>query len=114
MLHCNMNTLLAQLVLDDLLADLRHARKADDLGRLAFVVYCEVRRWARNAGETALADRASDLVVSSPFASRGIFLEQVDSLIQGLEQLRATSADPQVGPQRQAPTPPDARGAHPA
>ena len=81
-----MNALLTQLAFDDLLADLRHARRSGDLGRLAFVAYCEVRRWARDAGQTALADRASELVISSPFASRDLFLEQVDKLIIGLEQ----------------------------
>lgn len=114
MLHCNMNTLLTELALDDLLADLRHARKAGDLGRLAFVAYCEVRRWARDAGETVLADRAFDLVVSSPFASRDIFLEQVDALILGLEQVRSTFGDSQVGPHTRASTPPESLGARPA
>lgn len=111
MLHCTMNEYLTQLALDDLLADLRHARKVGDLGRLAFVAYCEVRRWARDAGEPALADRAGDLVVSSPFASRQIFLEQVDKLILGLEQVRPTFDAPGIGPHAQAPKRSDARGA---
>jgi hypothetical protein len=41
-----------QFGLEDLLVDLRHARKPGVLGRLA---YCQVRRWARNAGNALLA-----------------------------------------------------------
>ena len=40
MLHCNMNTSPSiQLVLEDLLADLHHARRNTDLGRLALLAY---------------------------------------------------------------------------
>ena len=66
MLHCNMNTdLTLQLGLDDLLADLRHARRGGDLGRLALLAYCEVRRLARKAGEPELAARSSRLITST-------------------------------------------------
>lgn len=98
MLHCNMNAVATRLILEDLLADLRHARRTGDLGRLAFVAYCEVRRWARDAGEAVLAERASDLVISSPFASRDVFLERVDELIQGLEQVRLEPGAPLILP----------------
>lgn len=89
MLHCNMNADLMQLSLDDLLAELRHARRTDDLGRLAFITYCEVRRWARAAGENTLAGRASDIFITTPHASRRDFLAHVDALISELEQLQA-------------------------
>lgn len=89
MLHCNMNAELMQLSLDDLLAELRHARRSDDLGRLAFITYCEVRRWARAAGEVSLAGRASDIFITTPHASRRDFLAHVDALISELEQLQA-------------------------
>lgn len=85
MLHCNMNTLTQRNALEDMLADLRYARRKGDLGRLAFVAYCEVRRWARDAGKTDIAEHASELIVASPFASKSHFLEQVDSLIHELE-----------------------------
>lgn len=38
-----------RLALEDVLADLRHARRSEDIGRLAFLSYCDVRRWARVA-----------------------------------------------------------------
>lgn len=87
MLQCNMNAATSlQLVLDDLLADMRHARRQGDLGRLALLAYCEVRRWARDAGETALAEHASRMVTGGPYASRGAFLADVDAMIHELEQ----------------------------
>jgi hypothetical protein len=89
MLHCNMEPAMdSQWGLDDLLADLQHARKRGDLGRLAFVSYCDVRRWAREAGRSVLADQAARLITESPHQSRNDFLKQVDDLIQALEALR--------------------------
>ena len=78
----------SQWGLDDLLADLKYARKRGDLGRLAFVSYCDVRRWAREAGRLVLADQATRLITESPHQSRDDFLNQVDELIRGLEALR--------------------------
>ena len=80
----------SQWGLDDLLADLQHARKRGDLGRLAFVSYCDVRRWAREAGRSVLADQARRLITDSPHQSRDDFLNQVDALILALEALRET------------------------
>ncbi len=90
MLHCNMiaRSLQLQLGLEDLLGDLHHARRSLDLGRLAWLAYCEVRRWARMAGEEALAERSSDLITHAPHTSREAFLAEVDALIAALEQLR--------------------------
>jgi GMP synthase-like glutamine amidotransferase len=86
MLHCNMAAAThLQLGLEDLLADLRHARRQNDLGRLALVAYCEVRRWARDAGQLALAEQSASLITGSPHASRAVFLKQVDILIRELE-----------------------------
>jgi hypothetical protein len=88
MLHCNMNTSLAfQLRLDDLLAELQHARRNDELGRLALLVYCEVRGWARQANEPALAGYAGAMFTEQPHVSRSAFLAQVDFLITQLEQI---------------------------
>jgi hypothetical protein len=95
MLHCNMEpTMNSQWGLDDLLADLQHARKRGDLGRLAFVSYCDVRRWAREAGRSVLADQATRVITDSPHQSRDDFLNQVDGLIQALEALREPEPEP--------------------
>lgn len=94
MLHCNMsNTLSFQLGLDDLLADLRHSRRNADLGRLAFIAYCEVRRWAREAGETELADHSARVITGSAHASREAFLAHIDDLIRSLERRRGEFTD---------------------
>jgi hypothetical protein len=86
MLHCNMTTPNPSLQsgLEDLLGDLTFARRTDDLGRLALLAYCEVRRWARVAGEPALAQRSMDLFNQRPHASREAFMAEVDTLIAEL------------------------------
>jgi len=90
MLHCNMNPQMTlQLSLDDLLAELQHARRRGDLGRLALIAYCDVWRWARRAGERSLADHSAAMFTEQPHASREAFLEQVDSLVFELEQVRS-------------------------
>ncbi len=55
------------------------------MGRLALLLYCEVRRWARQAGEQTLAQQASALIVDAPSASREDFLALVDRMIAQLE-----------------------------
>jgi hypothetical protein len=96
MLHCNMNTLSLplQLGLEDLLGEMQCARRSGDLGRLALLAYCEVRRWARMAGEQALAEHSSELITHSPHASREAFIEQVDGLIGELEQVHRRGTCP--------------------
>ena len=91
MLHCNMNTSHAplHLGLEDILGDLQHARRSGDVGRLALLAYCDVRRWARQAGEDALAERSTQLVTQSPLASREAFLVQIDELIRDLQRIHA-------------------------
>jgi len=91
MLHCNMKSSATtlQLGLEDLLGDLQYARRGADLGRMAFLAYCEVRRWARMAGEHALAEHSSELITRMPHPSRAQFLAEVDDLIVELEQVRA-------------------------
>ena len=79
--------------LDDLVADLRHARKQGDLSRLALVAYCEVRRWARLAGETELAEQASAMITEAPHANRQEFLARIDALIDGLEAAQTRFPD---------------------
>lgn len=88
MLRRNMPTasLTLQLSLEDLLGELQHARRQDDMSRLALLAYCEVRRWARQAGETELAEQSTALVTRTPQATREQFVADVDALITRLEQ----------------------------
>jgi hypothetical protein len=103
MLHCNMEPVMdSQWGLSNLLADLQHARQQGDLGRLAFVSYCDVRRWARDAGQPDLADLAARLVTESPHPSRVDFLNQIDQLIQELEDLRLPAQDRQASHQAES------------
>ena len=90
MLHRTMSEDLmsTRLGLDDVLGDLQHARRTGNVGRLALVAYCEVRRWARQAGEHALAEHSTELVMRSPHPSREEFLHRVDELIDELESVR--------------------------
>lgn len=88
MLHRNMNAtpLPLQLSLEDLLGELQHARRHGDMSRLALLAWCEVRRWARQAGEAGLAERSTDLITRSPPGSREQFMTEIDGLIEALEQ----------------------------
>jgi len=98
LLHCSMESDMMinhPWDLDDLLADLHHARKREDLGRLAFVAYCDVRRWAREAGRSVLAEQAARLITESPHQSREAFLQQMDQLIHELETLHEAAPTPQ-------------------
>lgn len=93
MLHCNMPataspTSSIRLTLDDVLGEMQHARRTGDLGRLALLAYCEVRRWARAAGEQALAEHSMALFTESPHVTRSEFLHKVDALIVELEDAR--------------------------
>lgn len=78
-----------KLALEDVLADLWHARRAGDIGRLALLSYCEVRRWARIAHRPGLAAHSQELVLGSPHADREEFLAAVDRLIAEMEQAHA-------------------------
>ena len=80
-----MNTSLElQLRLEDLLAELQHARRNHELGRLALLIYCEVRCWARQANEATLAAHAGAMFTEQPHVNREDFLAQVDSMIAQL------------------------------
>jgi hypothetical protein len=81
------------LGLDDVLGDLQHARRRGDLGRLALLAYCEVRRWARQAGEPELAASSLALVTDNPPPTRSEFLHRVDDLIEELEETRKRLAE---------------------
>lgn len=95
MLRRNMqNSTSLRLGLDDLLADLQHARRWGELGRLALIAYCDVRCWARQAGEFGLAERSTAMFTKDSHTSQAAFLEQVDQLIGDLQQTRARFTEP--------------------
>lgn len=113
MLHCNMHLPSSLLLgLDDLLAEMHHARRRGDLGRLALIAYCDVRRWARQAAEFDIAKQSMAMFTDEPHASREAFLDKVDTLLHDLEQVqsRMQSALPPPAPPRQAYEPPATRG----
>jgi len=74
--------------LEDLRANMLHARLQDNLGRLALLAYCDARGWAKQAGVIAIVERCSELFNGHPHADRVEFLAKVDALIHSLEQLR--------------------------
>ena len=112
MLHCNMNTPNSiQLVLEDLLAELHHARRNKDLGRLALLAYCEVRSWARQAGKTDIAEWATRMFTENPCVSKDEFLAKVDTLITALERHQQPGVAP-AGPFAQADAPSGCHRAH--
>jgi hypothetical protein len=86
--NMNANPSNVRLGLDDVIGDLQHARRTGDIGRLALLSYCEVRRWARLAGEIELAAHSSELMTKQPYATRAEFLIGVDGLIAELERVR--------------------------
>lgn len=103
MLHCTMTKALTfQRALQDLLAELQLARAQGDLGKLALLCYCELRRWARDAGESTLAEHCTGLITGRPHASRQAFLGDIDALINELAELQLKFALPSLHP----PSPP--------
>ena len=88
MLRCTMAASARSLRrgLEDLLGDLAHARRTGDLGRVALLTYCELRRWARLAERQSLADHAHALFLGAPYVDRATFLAHVDALIAEAEQ----------------------------
>ncbi len=100
-----------QLELKDLLADLQHARRSGDLGRMALLCYCEVRRWARKAGQTELAGISAEMITGSPHSTREAFLSDMDRLLRRLETLQREWHASQ--PEGRAETAAHPRGQHP-
>lgn len=74
-----------RLGLEDIAGDMAFARRNNDLGRLALLCYCEIRRWARLAGEQRLAELSGALVSEQPARDRTAFLHQVDGVVTELE-----------------------------
>lgn len=98
MLRCNMtHSIDIQLRLEDLLADLHFARKHEQIGRLALLAYCEVKGWARRAGQADVADTALQMFSENPCLSKEAFLAGIDSLIAKLEWHETEYQRTQVG-----------------
>lgn len=74
-----------QLALEDLLADLQFARKHEQLGRLALLAYCDVKRWARQAGKSDVADMALRMFAENPCLNKEDFLRGMDQLLGALQ-----------------------------
>ncbi|MDM0111262.1 hypothetical protein QTI66_03830 [Variovorax sp. J22R133] len=73
--------------LEDLTGEMVYARRNADLGRLALLCYCEVKHWARLAGEERLAQLSGALVAEQPASDRTEFLGRVDAVIAELEDV---------------------------
>ncbi|RYF30983.1 MAG: hypothetical protein EOO23_03840 [Comamonadaceae bacterium] len=73
--------------LEDLTGEMVYARRNGDLGRLALLCYCEIRRWARSAGEERLAHLSCAFVTEHPARDRQEFLMRVDHVISELEDV---------------------------
>ena len=71
--------------LEDLTGEMVYARRTADLGRLALLCYCEIRHWARLAGEERLAHLSCTLVNERPARNREEFMDRVDDVISELE-----------------------------
>ena len=87
MLQCNMKDgVPTRLALEDLLTALWHARRADDVGRLAHLASCKVQDWARARRDRGLAAHARGLLTDCPYRSRQEFMFAIDQLIAEVEQ----------------------------
>ena len=73
--------------LEDLTGEMAYARRTSDLGRLALLCYCEIRHWARLAGEERLAQLSCTLVNECPARNREEFIGRVDDVISELEDV---------------------------
>ncbi|MGJ7506088.1 hypothetical protein [Variovorax sp. GT1P44] len=73
--------------LEDLTGEMVHARRNSDVGRLALLCWCEIRHWARRAGEERLAHLSCALITDGPASDRREFLARVDQLISELEDV---------------------------
>ena len=73
--------------LEDLTGEVVYARRHGDLGRLALLCYCEIRRWARLAGEERLARLSCAFITAHLAKDRHEFLGRVDDVISELEDV---------------------------
>lgn len=100
MLHCNMTNSTCShqllLALEDLAAEVLHARRRLDLAQLATLCYCEIRPWARCADERLLAEMSWALCIQCLPLDKAAFLNQVDLLIEELEHTCERAGLPEV------------------
>jgi hypothetical protein len=75
----------SRLDLEDILGDVRGARRTRDFGRLALLAFCELRRWARFTRREELAAHANALFLGASQIDRERFLVEVDALIAEAE-----------------------------
>jgi len=87
-----MNDATSKLHLEDVLGDLWDARRREDLGRLALLVHCDLRRWARAAKQEDLAAHSQELVLTCPYATRHEFIHRIDQLIGEAQKVHAVLA----------------------
>jgi hypothetical protein len=86
MLHRNMTKELGlAFALEDLLADLRFCRRNEQVGRLAFLAFCDVKAWARSAGNADVAHTVHQMFLETPYRNKNGFLAEIDNLISTLE-----------------------------
>jgi hypothetical protein len=86
MLQCSMATNAdLQSTLEDLLAQLWHARRTGDLGRLAHLSFSEVQRWGRGARDDLLVRHAQEFLARCPYGSRDDLTWAIDALIADVE-----------------------------
>jgi hypothetical protein len=74
-----------RLALEDVLAQLWHARRNGELGRLAHLGFSEVQRWARSAQEATLVANARELLGACPYRNRDDLVFAIDRLIDDVE-----------------------------
>ena len=87
MLQCNMSKMTApDLALEDLIADLRFCRRNEQVGRLAFLAFCDVKAWARTMGNVNVADKVHQMFLETPYQNKDGFLDDIDDLISTLER----------------------------
>ena len=79
-----------QTALENVLGELQEARRNGDLGRLAAVSFCDLKRWARMAHDELLAQQSLELVLNCPHRSREAFLNEADTLIRDAERALQT------------------------
>ena len=100
MLHCNMITptwsASLLLALEDLAAEVLHARRKLDLAYLGGLCYCEIRPWAGCADERRLAELSWALCIQGLPLDKVAFLSQIDLLIEELEHTCERAGLPDV------------------
>lgn len=69
----------------ELVADLLFARECEQLGKLALLAYCDVKRWARETGRSDVAEMSVRLVSESASMDKQTFLRGIDGLLRCLQ-----------------------------